>query len=56
MHSFIWLLINICGLRAPESNSPQAIFYYRKCKCAFPAGFIYCRKCTPHLPAMDLNL
>ena len=28
MHSLIWLLINICGLRAPGSNIPTGLVYY----------------------------
>ena len=34
MHSSIWLLINICGLRAPGSNILSGLVYYRKCTYA----------------------
>lgn len=30
MHSLTWLLINICGLRAPGSNIPTGLVYYRE--------------------------
>ena len=31
MHSLIWPSINICGLRAPGSNIPTGLVYYREC-------------------------
>ena len=43
MHSLIWRLINICGLRAPGSNSPQALFIIGT---NIPTGLVYYRECT----------
>ena len=31
MHSLIWLLVNICGIRAPGNIVPTGLVYYRKC-------------------------
>ena len=30
MHSLIWSLMNTCGLRAPGSNIPTGLVYYRE--------------------------
>ena len=34
MHPLIWPLINIRGLRAPGSNIPRGLVYYRECTYA----------------------
>ena len=34
MNSLMWLLINICVLRAPGSNIPTGLVYYRECTYA----------------------
>ena len=50
IHSLIWLLTNICGLRAPGVTSPEALFYYQK--CAFPHMDLNLKP-TPQLIEME---